>query len=1468
MDTVREFLAHQDGMNPLLLTGVPGSGKSTLVARTLSALEDNTEGVGPCVAHFVDALGFSRDARFIAERLCRELRDLFGGRAILPEMPPSPAGLPTALGCMIAHAAARGGVNLLIDGLDKMEVGAGGNMNLEWLPRSLPHNVRLVLSGNGCVWAEAVRRRFGKAVLEVDLPLLEGAARAELAHALLTEQIPSASMEAAEILANKKCGGRPGYLSAAVAEVAASAVSESGQNVIAAVEAVEEGEIEVYDQALARLEELHGDGVVADTLCAYSAVVRGMSDEEMLAFLRTRGGTEALTEGHWQEIREGLLPLLSFPGHEATRQSGLSTKKKMAVTADAALERAALGGALAVRNARVARAVEERYLQESSFTQRDVHAALVYFYRDRPSSPHVVHAVTHHLLACADWAGLRECLARSTCTIFMCRRARRYALLNCWAAVVAQDPGGRAALVRDVEESLNSDPHATLAEREYACAALARFLEFAGRPDEAASLWRRFTSHCSENGDHAFTKLAGLGMALLAAGTDLDEAELCFRDALGGSPPSVDDIFYDGARSGRPAMRAVVRCLGDILDRQGRFDAAAELYEDLISELRHELRGSSDAVSELILVRALGALSSVRQRQGRYEDAESALEDGLRLLEAAVGAEHPETAAQLVAMAQCYKAHGEWQKGEFCLVRALAFYRDTFGEASMPVAHMSTLLAELQRVQGNMPAADKLYSRALCVVECCLGSEHIELTTYINNVAEVARVQGNLGRAELLYKRALYIDEATYGHNSATLPIRLSNLGELYRDMGRLDEAEPLYARALSLDEVALGKDHPNIATYLNNLAGCRKAAGKLQNALDLYGRALAIDTDALGQDHPDVAICHNNMAGLYRALGESLKALSLYERALAINSAALGEGHTDVGIFYNNSALCLRDLARLDEAELHFIRAISIGEGSLGARHPQVASRLINMGSMVLQSSKTSLAEVLFERALAIYEHAGKATEAAQCRKWLRSVDDTIALGCADLVEDMLDTLEEEAAETHTVEMEAAALCVQTNYYRQRATTPPRVAVMCNTCDTERQQEATAVNIRSAAIDSMQDVPAGRTMGDAGTTFSRCLGWLPEVEAGQSPAGQHQTFSKSLKRPSSTTVSEKLPDEGFVSAAPAVHSPQLDTISMQLGVFIQQQGKLLEAHQQQAERALLLEQRRQRLFERAQQQALLTRSQQKQAASDSRALDDAVEGVAPTPFMTIAAIKETPEVDTSQTSSGEGKAFRAAPKALSTETDVMVRQNEVESLQQDDWRGVAADIAQEKTPTASGPQPWRPSPVDGGNLSRKYSVTSCDEGGSASVAHILPAVSVTDAMMVEYMSMRVEMVHPRCYRCNLTGKELSSFSLMKAYYQRNPKVLAEVATWAATNRRMASSQFDAMPLGVVHKEGVHALRVIDEGGNDVLPLKQGNSLPLISADPIASPFRTSIETLDFKSLLEKERALRSLARDLRMRTI
>jgi hypothetical protein len=140
--------------------------------------------------------------------------------------------------------------------------------------------------------------------------------------------------------------------------------------------------------------------------------------------------------------------------------------------------------------------------------------------------------------------------------------------------------------------------------------------------------------------------------------------------------------------------------------------------------------------------------------------------------------------------------------------------------------------------------------------------------------------------------------------------------------------------------------------------------------------------------------------------------------------------------------------------------------------------------------------------------------------------------------------------------------------------------------------------------------------------------------------------------------------------------------------------------------------------------------------------------------------------------------------------------------------------------------------------------------------------------MMVEYMSMRVEMVHPRCYRCNLTGKELSSFSLMKAYYQRNPKVLAEVATWAATNRRMASSQFDAMPLGVVHKEGVHALRVIDEGGNDVLPLKQGNSLPLISADPIASPFRTSIETLDFKSLLEKERALRSLARDLRMRTI
>lgn len=1554
--------------NPLLLTGVAGSGKSTMLARLACALEDEVKRHGgysrsggydglPVLYHFVDAPGACRDARAVAERLCHELRAHFGGRAatgryglagaLLREVPASPGALPSALSRMLMHAASCGGCVIVLDGLDKLDVGVGARISLDWLPRSLPHCVRVVLSGAGGVWCEAARRRYGGAVLESEMPTLVRSEAVSLARELLAARFrsgvsdseASALVRAAvsdqdydEIEAGAPVPSvTPGFLAAAADEVVATAESELPDDILSAIEAVEASELMVYDQALSRLEEAHGDGVVADAMCAYAACDCGLAPSEMLAFLRSREGTEALTAVHWEKILQTMHPLLTITS--ATGAGG-GDGAGYVRSDDLALERAFLGGAACARNALVRRAVEERYLQESSFKKRDVHEALAAHLCSVPpkadaSALRLCRETLYHLRQARRWNDLRACLVHPACTLhFGGSRLHRYSLLEGWAACVQQCAGGRGALVADVEEATTAAVEAAAmaeaavargaipsshtdgsvrmraSEAEQSCAALACFLDFLGRPGEAAGVYARAAdrrarassganSALSSVGAHAVARLqiscaksllAAASLAPIGAGVDAQsggnaaasEAEGVLKEAL--------RVAMGIAREAPVLALDALAHLGAAMERLNRLGDAEEAYSRLNVELEGVADGDGERIGDtldvgvdgsdwarLALARSFCSLSRVLDARDRHADAQTALEQALRSLEATLGAAHPEVSSHLADMATCYKGHGEWQKAEFCLARTLESARALYGHSSLPVARVHTSLAELQRVQGNLPAAEELYSRALKIAERVLGSDHLEVATYINNVAEVARVQGRHDVAEPLYKRALAVDEAVHGHESPTLAIRLSNLGEFYRDMGRLAEAEPLYRRALALDEAALGPDHPNVATYLNNLAGVKKAQGELNEALELYRRALAIDEAALGPDHPDVAIYYNNMAGLYRLRGDHSQALTLYDRALAINTALLGDDHTDVAIYYNNAALCLRDLDRCDEAEGYFVRAISIGERSLGAQHPTVAARLVNMGSMALLSqSKPQLAEVLFERALAIYESIGKGAsdDAEACREWLRSVGDTIAIDCEDVMEDMLDRLEDDFA-VRAVPDNSAQL-----------------------------RQAASHEERTKAARAARQEYGDRRLLELGRK---------QLSAGLPPAVNPPALTPH------TPLEVNVPTEAVLEAARALHSPQLEALSAQLGAFLRNQEEILEAQRAQAEQQLLLERQRQQLLVQAQQQQLLTQQQTQEmltrrVAAAGVEVDKADEASArgaeraesPVPQPQAAA----PGADAgaglvARPSSSPADAIEAAVSAQTAATEQQLAQmaslTELLRSQQDIQREMAAALARQVEAQLEALKSAETTP-EREHGPRTITVYAGAEGGASAPGpepkvQQLPAVSVTEEMVVEFMSSRVELVRPRCYRCSLTGKELSSYSLMKTYYQREPRVLAQVARWAvATGRHVNSPDAnDAVPLGVLRSStpGAHTRAharthadaqahaqcadppLADEEVQRSAHTGAPVPLPLMPADPLRQPYAPAETrvTPDFKTLLNKERALYSLAQDLRGQT-
>ena len=82
-----------------------------------------------------------------------------------------------------------------------------------------------------------------------------------------------------------------------------------------------------------------------------------------------------------------------------------------------------------------------------------------------------------------------------------------------------------------------------------------------------------------------------------------------------------------------------------------------------------------------------------------------------------LGPDHPEVALQMKLMANSYKAHGEWQKSEFCFCRAMSFDHKFFGNTTIHLALAYNYLAELNRSKGDLLHAQSLYQKAAQLTE-------------------------------------------------------------------------------------------------------------------------------------------------------------------------------------------------------------------------------------------------------------------------------------------------------------------------------------------------------------------------------------------------------------------------------------------------------------------------------------------------------------------------------------------------------------------------------------------------------------------------------------------------------------------------------------------------------------------------------------------------------------------------------
>jgi CHAT domain-containing protein/tetratricopeptide (TPR) repeat protein len=352
--------------------------------------------------------------------------------------------------------------------------------------------------------------------------------------------------------------------------------------------------------------------------------------------------------------------------------------------------------------------------------------------------------------------------------------------------------------------------------------------------------------------------------------------------AIGAQAFGPDDVRLSGPLS----------ALGDLARDQENYKDAESYFERSL-----EARKKSPKVSPVELATAMDDLGDLYGLEGRFDDGERLLQQGLKLIEQAHGAgaeTTPNYDKILNDLGNLYKDAGRLHEAETAFGRALAIGRATRGEDHPNLAATMGNLATVMEHESRFAEAEDLYKRALASYEKQFGSNHPMTAIGLNNLANVYADQGRAQDAVGLQQRVLAIHERVFGPDSPDVARSLTNLANSYQTLGRKDEALPLYERALHIIESKFGENSGPSALALGATARVLQDAGRLEEAAQDYDRALKIDERVLGPEHPTIVNDLRGIGFLDIKTENYSDARKRFERALTVAQAKLGSGHHD----------------------------------------------------------------------------------------------------------------------------------------------------------------------------------------------------------------------------------------------------------------------------------------------------------------------------------------------------------------------------------------------------------------------------------------------------------------------------------------------------------------------------------------------------------------------------------------------
>ncbi len=273
--------------------------------------------------------------------------------------------------------------------------------------------------------------------------------------------------------------------------------------------------------------------------------------------------------------------------------------------------------------------------------------------------------------------------------------------------------------------------------------------------------------------------------------------------------------------------------LADSQTREGEYEAGIASYRQALAMANDPAQPREDLVPRILV--GLGeALSAVE----RYDQASTAIGEGLKLDLAKLGPNQPDIARDLEARGLNAFYAGDLKRAQPDYERAVAIRLKTQGASHPRVPEDLNTLGAIAYLSGNSTLAEAQYRRALAVFERVLGPNHPNVAGSQNNLARVILERRGYREAEPLLERAVAIGLKEQGEEHDDLIFPLSNLAIVEAQLGKAARAEQLFREALRAARI---HNHRALAPILADLADLRCEAGATNEGLRLLDEARPI---------------------------------------------------------------------------------------------------------------------------------------------------------------------------------------------------------------------------------------------------------------------------------------------------------------------------------------------------------------------------------------------------------------------------------------------------------------------------------------------------------------------------------------------------------------------------------------------------------------------------------------------------